>query len=184
MNAKKWILSSAGALCLIGIIAVGFLHSRKDSIEKAENKAAIRELASIRSADDLSRGIGVLGAWFTFSTNEWLAIHYQDGKWPEWSVAVARDSDDKYYRSEKRFGGALASYLFKRIQYERVKTEKLTESYASYDEKNRSVVDRAVDGADPALVPGMAPLHAITISTNLAAARSALQAIGFEPFDP
>lgn len=184
MNAKKWFLSSTGALCLISIIAGGYLHSRTDGIEKTQTKAAISELASIRSADDLSRGAGVLGAWFTFSTNEWLAIQYRDGKWPEWSVAVARDSDNKYYRSEKRFDGALASYLFKRIQYQRIKTEKLTESYASYDAKNKSVVDRAVDGANPASVPGMTPLHAVTTSTNLAAARNALQAIGFEPFDP
>ena len=125
-----------------------------------------------------------LGAWFAWSTNEWLAVQYGDGSFPEWSMAIARDSDGNHFRSTERFGGALASYLFKRLKYDRVKDERYTSSYASNTDSYRKQIDMVIEQSNPANVPAMKRFHDITTSTNLAAGRVALEALGFEPFKP
>lgn len=183
MSAKKWIILLL-LLAVAGLGAWSYTAARSATARlDGETRKSFKLLAEIRDTNDLPRVVGTLGAWFTYSTNEWLAIRYRDGSRPDWSVAVARDSEGNWFQTDRRFGGALASYHLKRVRHAKLLTERLTDSYASYDDANKAVVDKAIAGADPAAVPAMAPYHALALATNLAAARPALIALGFKPVE-
>tara|TARA_B100000676_G_scaffold197538_1_gene194148 strand:- start:46 stop:600 length:555 start_codon:yes stop_codon:yes gene_type:complete len=184
MNAKKWI----GAVVLVAVVVVlavlAYLPRKQAAEERAHLASALRSLDNINDFTDLDHAVAPLGMWFTWSTNEWLAVQYGDGTFPDWSLAIARDSEGRFFRSRERFGGAMASYLFKRLQYERLHWEQGTPEYLTFSPKNKKRVDLGVERADPAGVPAMKRFHDVSTSTNLAAGRAALQSIGFEPFDP
>jgi hypothetical protein len=101
----KLILYVAAALVGAAIFYAVYFHAVVGPV--LERWQARRALASASSAK-LEDAVGPLGAVMRFPDQSWIAIRYRDSHLsPGWSLAVARDSEGKWFESDEHFCGHL-----------------------------------------------------------------------------
>lgn len=113
--------------------------------------------------------MGRLGAFITLPNGDWVAVRYRDShSYEVQSVAVARDSGNQWFESDKHFCGVL-SYLSRNLTNELDTRKFLPEAFTN---KDGSPVSPKIDE----LIP-------LFTATNLAAARKQLVAVGFKSLE-
>jgi len=140
------------------IVAISLSGCKESETETEANRRledSVRILQAAQTMNELDKAVGDLGIVLTFPDGTWMAIQYHDRHDPieEWySLAVIRDSEDRWFYSDYHFCGYLASYRHTIMGKQEFTEEDIT---------------------------NFADIHAVATSPNLATARKNLKALNF-----
>ena len=160
----------------MAIIAAGYVaqtfYFRPKQWRAEHRREAVELLSAAKTPEDLKDAVGNLGAFIAFTNRSWIAIRYHDlHDMPlVLSLAVARDSDGRWFECERHFCGILKHAS----QYWVGEMEMRKEFPDSFTNRPTSASGNSM--------PKMEELIPLFAATNLDAARRQLLGIRFREF--
>ncbi len=150
---KQLVVATA---IVVAISLSGCNESEKETEANRRLEDSVRILQAAQTMNELDKAVGDLGIVLRFPDGTWMAIQYHDRHDPieEWySLAVIRDSEDRWFYSDYHFCGYLVSYRHTIMGKQGITEEDIDTNFAG--------------------------IHAVATSPDLATARKRLKALNF-----
>jgi len=105
-----WITITAAILFVAALQSILLRREIPETWEERTRRESIRILGDIASTNDLQRSVGNAGAVLTLTNGSWIVIRVVLQFEPEREVAIARDSEGRWFEGQQKLTGALTWY--------------------------------------------------------------------------
>jgi hypothetical protein len=124
MRNIKFIVAAV-SLLLAG--AIGYaIYSASIPWEDSIRRQSVRILSAATTSNELQAAVGQYGVLLTLSNGSWIAIRHREMFEPSRALAIARDSDGKWFESRRQFSGGLTYYPLSKLPGTSTRPRQLT----------------------------------------------------------
>lgn len=150
----KLLISATAVVVAISLSGCKETEKEKEEIRRLD--ASVQILHSAQTMNELEKAVGDLGIVLAFPDGAWMAIRYLDTHEPvedSYSLAVVRDSEERWFYSDYHFCGYLSAYRHTIMGKQGLSEQDIDTNFAG--------------------------IHAIATSPDLTAARKNLKRLNF-----